>query len=106
MTVEHLLGESQLPAHFTDLVLVKEAERLDNAVRFQQAADSGDAVMVRLDDGSLLRPAGLNGVGIDRALSQDPVFVQEMMRVDDPVLDPDEFFADNLALLFRVMDTL
>ena len=99
MTLEQILGNPQLAADFAHFIFVERAERLDDALGGEQLLDAGHAVVMRLDDGSFFRAAGFDGVGIDRALPQNPVAIQQVPRFDDAFLHAHELFADDLALL-------
>ena len=48
------------------------------------------------------RAAGFDGVGIDGALAQNPVAVEQVARFDDALLHAHELLADDVALLLRI----
>ena len=96
---DDLLGQAELLADPADLVLEQVAERLDELEVhvFGEAAD----VVVRLDGGRLGAAAGLDDVGVERALDQE-------VGVGDAALgileDADEQLADGLALRLGLGD--
>ena len=104
MPLEQFLGEAQFAAHLAHFVLVEEAERLDDALGFHQPLDAGHAVVVGLDHRRLGRAAGFDRVGIDGALPENPVVVQEVVGLDGALLHPNELLADDPPLLFRIRD--
>ena len=58
--------------------------------------------MVRLDQVGFLGAAGLNGVGIDSALPQDPIAIEIMPTLQDALLHGDKLLPDNRALGFGI----
>src|SRR5579884_478170 len=88
-------------AHF---VFVERSERLDNAARFNQRLNAGHAIVMRLDQIRLGGSAGFDGVRINRALAQNPVAVQKVLRSENALLHADKLFADGRALLLRIDD--
>ena len=100
------LGQAELRADRAHLVLEERAQRLDE--RELQVVGQAADVVVALDVRGAGAAAGLDDVGIERALDE------ELDRSPWPGLgddlagrrleDPDELAADDLALLLRVGD--
>ena len=63
----------------------------ENRLVVNQLLYAGHAIVVSFDQVSLGRTAGLNRIGIDRSLSQNPVAVELFQY---PVLHADELLAD------------
>ena len=97
LTGDQVLGQAQLAASLTDLVLEQVAQRLDNLLEvhiIRQAAD----VVVALDGRALAAEAALDHVGIDGALGQE-VHGADLLGF---ILEhADELLADDLALALR-----
>src|SRR5580658_8921088 len=104
MAVDDLRGKAEFPADLAHLILIVRTQRLDDTAGVDQPLDAGDAVMMRLDDGGFFGSAGFDGVGINSALAENPVAVQQMAGFDDALLHTHELFADDVALVFRVAD--
>ena len=85
-------------AHF---VFIEIGQRLDDAAGFHQLLDAGNAVVMGLDGGRFRGAAGFDRVGINGALAQNPVAVEQAARFDDALLNPHELLADDVALLVR-----
>ena len=103
MAPEDVLGDPELRADATDLVLEETAQRLDHLERHDlgQPAD----VVVRLDACARLRltRARLDHVGVDRALHE------QVDAADAPRLlleAADELLPDDGALLLRIADPI
>ncbi len=103
MAVEEFRRQAQLAADGADFVLIERAQRLHNLAALDQFLDAGHPIVVGFDDGGVRGAAGFDGVGIDSALPQNPVAVEQMALPDDAVLHGDESFADDLALLLWLM---
>ncbi len=103
MPVHHLVRQAELQTDLAYFVLEEFAQRLDqrHAHVLRQPAD----VVMRLDDVRLAggRAGRFDHVRIDRALRQ-PLDALELVRLFVEHLD--ELAADDLALLFRVADTV
>ena len=69
-----------------------------------QLLNPGDAIVMRLDEIGLGAAAGFDGVGVDRALAQNPAPVEVMFAFENPLLHLDEFLADDVALPFGLGD--
>ena len=100
-------GSTELEAHLADLVLEEGAQRLDE-LELEVVGQPAD-VVVTLDVGCALAPAGLDDVGIERALHEPldrVVLVATVMHdVARRLLeDADELLADRLALGLRIGD--
>src|SRR5216684_3177435 len=95
MAVQILVGDAELGADLAYLVLVERRERLDDAAVVDQLLDTGYSVVMGLDEIGLGRAAGFDGVGINGALAENPVAVQEVSGLEDAVLHGDELFADD-----------
>ncbi len=68
-----------------------------------QLLNAGDAVVMGLDQIGFGGAAGFDGVRVDGALAQNPAAVEESCcGFEDPLLHLDEFFADDVALLFGI----
>ncbi len=102
MAVEQVRRESKLAADGADFILIKGRERLDDSAFGDQALNSGDAVVMGLDQLGFGGASGFDGVGINRALAENPVGVEEMIARQNTLLHVDEFFADDVAFLFGV----
>ena len=90
-----------------DLVLEQRAQRLDE-LELQVVGQPAD-VVVRLDVGGAGAAAGLDDVGVERALHEELDLLALRRRVADDLAlggleDPDELAADDLALLLGVGD--
>ena len=103
-------GQAELLADQPHLVLEQGAQRLDQ-LELQVVGQAAD-VVVGLDVGGAGAAAGLDDVGVERALHQegDLVAVAAAHGVGQHLglrglEDPDELAADDLALLLRVGDT-
>ena len=83
MPVQQFVRQAQLAADLAHLVLVEVRQRLDDAALFDQLLNAGDAVVVRLDQVGLGGPAGFDRVGIDRALAENPVPVEEVAAFEE-----------------------
>ena len=97
--IDQIFRQAELAAELADLVLEQQAQRLDDLLEVDEVRQAAN-VVVALDDGSIAR-AGLDDVGVDRALGE---------IVDAPDLfclvlkDADELLADDLALALRLRD--
>src|SRR5712691_63462 len=100
---DHPLRHPELLADTSYLVLEQQTQRLDelHAHVRREAAD----VVVRLDlrRDAVLRPAGLDHVGVERPLDEK-ANVPELPRL--LLEDADELLADDLPLLLGIVDTL
>ena len=96
---DQIFRQAELAAELADLVLEQQAQRLDDLLEVDEVRQAAN-VVVALDDGSIAR-AGLDDVGVDRALGE---------IVDAPDLlglvlkDADKFLTDDLALALRLRD--
>ena len=106
MPSEQIGAQAELAAQFAHLVLVKQAQRFDEAVLGNQLLNAGHAVVMGLDQIGFRRSAGLDRVGVNRALAQDPVVVEIVARLQDRLLHSDECFAYDVTLLLRIGDSL
>ncbi len=98
------LGDAELAADVAYLVLEQGAQRLDQA-ELEVVGKSAD-VVVALDVGRALAAAGLDDIGIERALHEE---LDRRARSREHLTlggleDPDELAADDLALLLGVGD--
>ena len=99
------LGQSELHADPAHLVLEERAQRLDER-ELEVVGETAD-VVVALDVGGAGAPAGLDDVGIERALHQEVDGLAVGARLGDDLAGrllehADELAADDLALLLRV----
>src|ERR1035438_1562256 len=106
MPSEQIGAQAKLAAQLAHLVLVKQAQRFDEAVLGNQLLNAGHAVVMGLDQIGFRRSAGLDRVGVNGALTQDPVTVEIMARLQDRLLHSDERFAYDVTLLLRIGDSL
>ena len=102
MAVEQFRREAKLAADGADFVLIEGRERFDDAAFVDQLLNAGDAVVMGLDELGFGGAAGFDGVGINGALAENPVPVEEVLALEDSLLDVDELFADDVALVFGV----
>ena len=79
-----------------DLVLVELHERLDNLAGLYTPQQFGHAVVMRLDERRFTRAARLDGVGINRALAEQPLAGWQVL--EHVVLDRKKSDADSLTL--------
>src|SRR5260370_9721093 len=96
------VGVAEFGADLAYLVLVERRERLDDAAVINQFLDPGYAIVMGLDEIGLGRATGFDGVGINGALAENPVAVQEVSGLEDAVLHGDELFADDVAFLLGI----
>ncbi len=101
MAVEERGRETQLAADGAHFVFIERRQGLDHAAFLDQLLNSGDAVVVGLDEIGLGGSAGFDGVRIDGALAENPAAVEEALGLQNPLLHLDELLADDVALLFR-----
>src|SRR2546430_13518300 len=102
MSFEQRCGKAQLTADLAHLILIERAERLDDATLVEQFLNAGDPVVVRLDSGSALASAGFDRIGVDGALSEHPMAVEQTMRLDDALLFGEELLANDVALALGI----
>ena len=100
-------GQAELLADQAHLVLEQRAQRLDQ-LELQVVGQAAD-VVVRLDVGGAGPAAGLDDVGVERALHEERDLVALLGRGAEHLglgglEDPDELAADDLALLLGVAD--
>jgi hypothetical protein len=57
---------------------------------------------MRLDQVGLGRATGFDGVGINRALAQDPVPVEKLLRFENALLHAHKLLADDVPLFFWI----
>ena len=100
MAREELSRDTKLSANFANFIFVKRGEGFDDAAGVDQRLDAGDAVVMGLDEIGFGGAAGFDGIGIDGALTEDPVAVQEVFRGEDAFLHLDELLTDRAALGF------
>ena len=91
---DKVLRQAQLTASLADLVLEQVAQRLDDFLKVNVVGQTAD-VVVALDGGRFAAEAGLDHVGVDRALRQK-VHSTDLFRLI--LKDADELLADDLAL--------
>src|SRR5688572_29640560 len=77
MPLEELRRQPELTSDLANLILVKIRQRFDNAALLDQSLNTRHAVVMRLDQIRLGRPAGFDRVGINRTLPQNPFALQE-----------------------------
>ena len=77
----------------------------DDAAFVDQLLNPGDAVVVGLDQVRLSGSSGLDGIRIDRALTKNPVAVEVVFAFENPLLNFDEFLADDVALFLGTGDS-
>ena len=100
--------QAELLADQADLVLEQRAQRLDQ-LELEVVGQAAD-VVVGLDVGGAGAAAGLDDVGVERALHEEAdLLAAASARVADDLglgglEDPDELAADDLALLLGVAD--
>ena len=101
--------QAELLADQPDLVLEQRAQRLDQ-LELEVVGQAAD-VVVGLDVRGARSPAGLDDVGVERALHEEGDLVAVVAGTASPedlglggLEDPDELAADDLALLLRVGD--
>ncbi len=104
---DDLGGQAELLADQADLVLEQGAQRLDE-LELQVLGQAAD-VVVGLDVGGARAAAGLDDVGVERALDEELDLLALLGRLADDLglgglEDPDELAADDLALLLGVGD--
>src|SRR4030088_205004 len=106
MAIEELGGQAQFTADFADFVLIECTKGLDQAVAFEEFLDAGHAVVVGLDYRCFRGAAGFDGVGVNGALAENPMAIEEMAGFDDAFLYEDELLADYVALFFGLADVV
>ena len=99
------LGEPELEAHPAHLVLEQRAQRLDQ--RELEVVGQAADVVVALDVGGAGAAAGLDDVGVERALHEEVDGLAVGAGVGHDLAGgllehPDELAPDGLALLLRV----
>ena len=99
LAADEILGQPQLPAQLTDLVLEEHPQGLDDLPEVHVVGEAAH-VVVALDDGGVAE-AGLDDVGVDGALGQE-VHLADLLGF--LLKDPDELLADDLALVLRLRD--
>src|SRR5437868_5443710 len=102
MPVQEFRGDSQLFADLADFVLIERRERLDDSAGLDQLLNTCDAVVMSLDDIRSRGTAGFDGVGINRALSENPMAVEEVAIAQNALLHGYELLADDVAFHLRV----
>src|SRR5437868_6073328 len=100
--MQKLAGDSQLLADFANLILVEGCQRLNDAAAVDQLLDSGNAIVMGLDQIGSSGAAGFDRVRIDGSLAQDPVAVEKMAAAQHALLHGDKLLADDVALLLRI----
>ena len=101
MALQQFRGERKLPADGADFVLIERRQRFDDAAFVDQLLNAGDAVVMGLDEVGLGAAAGFDGIGVDRALAENPAPVEIVFAFENALLDFDELLADDVALLSR-----
>ena len=94
---DEILGQPQLAAELTHLVLKEQAQRLDDLLEVDIVGKTAD-VVVALDDRGAAE-AGLDHVGIDRALREE-IDRADLFRLF--LEHADELLADDLALALGI----
>ena len=97
---DQILGQAQLPAQLSDLVLEQQAQGLDDLLEVHVVGQAAH-VVVALDDGGVAG-ARLDHVGVDGALGQE-VHGADLLGL--LLKDPDELLADDLPLALGLRDT-
>src|SRR4051794_19833529 len=91
---QQLFIDTDRAADLSHLVLIKGGERLNDRSRFDQSLNAAHPIVVRFDEIGFRASAGFDGVWIDRALAQNPMAIEEMLRSQDALLHFNELFAD------------
>jgi hypothetical protein len=78
VALQKLTGQAQFAADLPNLIFVEEAEGFNNAARLDQLLNPFDAVVVCFDEIGFFAATGFDRVGIDGALSQNPLGVEKV----------------------------
>src|ERR1700736_4719081 len=105
MPVQKLARDTELGADLANLIFIKRGQRLDDPARLDQLLNSGNSVVMGLDDIRSRGAARFDGVGIDGSLPENPVAVQKMASAQHALLHGDELFADDVPFPFRIANT-
>ena len=105
MAVEQFRGQREFASHLAHFIFVQRLERLHDAAARNQFLNAGHPVVMCFDQRRFVGAPRFDGVGIDGALPQDPMLVQQAARFDDAFLHPHELLADGVAFLFGIGDS-
>src|SRR5205807_10607047 len=85
MPIEQLRTDLQLSSNRTNLILIERCERLYDAACVDQFLNPRDTIVMRLDQVGFGGALGFDGVGINRALAEDPFTVEVVLACENPL---------------------